>query len=415
MTSSSDTAPAHVTVVGGGLAGVSALAALRNNGYMGKLLLVADEPYLPYDRPPLSKQGLAGDIPLERTELQPEAWYRENDIELRLGVRAAALHPSEGDVELASGERVRTDRVLLTTGGLPRRLAIPVIDDRRVHQLRTRDECEALKQGLRPGAHLLVVGAGLIGAEITATAVGLGCHVTLVDPVPLPLAAVVGEHVATFLQRQHSTHGVRLVQGAAVAVESTPDALLVSLAGPLMPAEIVAADVMVVGIGSIPNVALASSGRLAVHDGILVDDFQRTSNPHVLAAGDVARRTDAGLPGRREEHWDAARRQGESAAAAILDVPPARPSAPWFWSDRYGVRLEVIGRLPREAVTVTRGDVDDGSASLVHLDEGRAVGAVCLGRPLEARALRRIVDRGFSLDVRELADQSLDLRQLARA
>lgn len=406
--------PEHVVVVGGGLAAASTLEALRGRGFAGRLVLVTDEPHLPYDRPPLSKDVLLGELDLDETGLLPEQWYRDNEVELRLGSPAVAVRPSDGVLELSSGELLRTDRVVLTTGGVPRRLPIPGIDDPRVHVLRTRDECAALADVLRSGVQLVVLGAGLIGAEITAAAVRLGCRVTLVDPVHLPLAGTVGEDVATFLQSQHTSHGVRLVQGVATAIDGAGELLRVAVEGPAIEREVLEADAVVLGVGSVPNVSLAASAGLIVDNGVLVDAVQQTSHPFVFAAGDVARQTRDGVPGVRQEHWDSARRQGEAAACGLLGESPPEPTAPWFWSDRYDMRLEVVGDTASGRIVIERGCVAEGSASLVHLDQGRVVGAVCLGRPAEARALRRLVDRGSSLAEHDLADPSVDLRQLAR-
>lgn len=416
MSATSRDLPRTLAVVGGGLAAVSAIAALRENGYEGRIQLLADELHLPYDRPPLSKEVIKGELATGDTILQPEEWYAEHGIDVRLGCAVLAVKPAEGVLELPAGELLCADAVLLATGGLPRRLDVPGIDDPRVLTLRTRDDAEQIRAALADGARLLVVGAGLIGAEITATAVQRGCQVTLVDPLPLPLSTIVGDDVAGFLHGQHREYGARLVHGTVVAVDgSSADLLRVSVEGPEVGAVEIEAEVMIVGIGSVPNVALAETAGLSVDCGILVDERQCTSHPCVYAAGDVARAVRQGVPMLREEHWDAARRQGEAAAAALLGLPAPSPTAAWFWSDRYDVRLEVVGHPKPGSRAVLRGSVDSGSASVVYLDGDRAVAAVCLGRPAEARALRRIIDRGALVEGAALADESVDLRQLAKA
>lgn len=394
---------------------MSAVAALREHGYEGRIHLLADELHLPYDRPPLSKEVIKGELAAEDTTLQPEQWYAEQHVDVRLGCAVLAVKPAEGVLELPAGELLYADAVLLATGGLPRRLDVAGIDDPRVLTLRTRDDAEHIRAAVADGARLLVVGAGLIGAEITATAVQRGCQVTLVDPLPLPLSTIVGDEVAGFLHGQHREHGARLVHGTVVAVDgSSADVLRVSIEGPDVGEIEVEAEVMVVGIGSVPNVALAETAGLSVDCGILVDERQQTSHHCIYAAGDVARAVRQGVPLLREEHWDAARRQGESAAAALLGLPAPSPTASWFWSDRYDVRLEVVGHPEPGYRAVVRGCVGDGSASVVYLDGDRVVAAVCLGRPAEARALRRIIERAQAVVGAALADESVDLRQLAR-
>lgn len=408
--------PSHIAVVGGGLAAVSVITALREHGYEGRIHLLADELHLPYDRPPLSKEVLAGELDPADAVLQPEQWYSEHDIDVRLGCPALALRPSEGVLELPAGEFLHAAAVVLATGGLPRRLDVPGISDPRVFTLRTRDDAEQIRAALQNGTRLLVVGAGLIGAEVTAAAVQAGCQVTLIDPVPLPLSAIVGHDVALFLHGQHRNHGVALVQGTIRTVAgSAGDVLRVTVEGPQIGSAELEADVMVVGIGSLPNVTLAESAGVKVDGGILVDEHQRSSHPQIYAAGDVARPARDGIPGRREEHWDAARRQGEAVAASLLGLPLPAPTAPWFWSDRYGVRLEVVGAPAAGTPAVVRGSIAEGSASVIHLHQGRVVAAVCLGRPAEARALRRLLDRAEPVDGAALAEEAVDLRQLANA
>ncbi|MFD1151464.1 FAD-dependent oxidoreductase, partial [Saccharothrix hoggarensis] len=248
-----------------------------------------------------------------------------------------------------------------------------------------------------------IVGADLIGAEVAASAVSLGCEVTILDPAAPPLAPVVGPEIAAVLHAQHERHGVRVLANGVRAVEDQGDRVRLHHDG-----GVVTCDVVVVGIGIELDLSLAVDAGLATDGGVLVDDAQRTSNPHVFAAGDVARRTGQ----RRTEHWDAARREGRAAGRGLLGLPAPEPGAPWFWSDRYATRLECVGEFTGADETVVRGDLH-GDFTAIALRGGRLAGAVAVNRAADITALRRIV--GQPLDADRLRDGSADLRALARA
>ncbi|NHC12538.1 NAD(P)/FAD-dependent oxidoreductase [Motilibacter deserti] len=401
-----------VVVVGGGLAGLSTCSALRASGFAEDVVLLAAEPHLPYDRPPLSKEVLTGASTAADTQLQPEDWYAANAVDVRLGTRAVALRPAERAVETADGSTLRADAVVLATGGTARPLPVP--GGGLAHLLRTRDDADRLRAELVPGARLLVVGGGLIGAEVASSAVSLGCEVTLADPDPLPLAGPAGALVAAYLHRQHADAGVRLVEAGVTALERRGGAVHARLgANPV--AEEVEADVVLAGIGIVPDEALAVSAGLDVAGGVLVGPDLRTSIPEVLAVGDVARPRGYDGPLARREHWDAAVRTGEGAAATLLGAEPPAPAAPWFWTDRYGVHVEVAGTVPQDGVPVLRGDPESGSFAVFFLEDGRLAAAVSVGRGPEARASRRLVDAAAAVGPAQLSDEAVDLRRLARA
>lgn len=403
-------APRRVAVVGAGLAAVSTCDALRSQGYDGEIVLYSAEHGLPYDRPPLSKDVLLGKSRREDILLRPEQWYDEQRVELRDGVPVRAIRPHEGAVELADGHTTTADRVVLATGGTPRALPVPGGDDPNVHALRTWEEAERLRARLLPGARVAVIGAGLIGAETAAVAQALGCHVTLIDPVPVPLAAAVGDEIANALHLRHSAEGVEVITSGVERIERRLGSLGVLIhctgyGGAL------AADTVVAGIGIRPATELAEAAGLQVDNGIVVHPGQRTSHPNVFAVGDVAR-----LDGHRvrHEHWEAAQRDGEASAHGILGHTVPQPSAPWFWSDRYGSRLEAVGTMADAERTVLRGTPDSSAFTAFGLHGDRLVAAAAIDRTRDIMAARRLIDRRVTVDPALLADESADLRALLK-
>ncbi|MGN9842626.1 NAD(P)/FAD-dependent oxidoreductase [Nonomuraea sp. H19] len=398
----------RVVVVGGGIAGVSTVAALRAGGFDGDLTLV-DAGELPYDRPPLSKEYLAGGKDLKQIALQPPHWYDEQRVRLINQSTVTALRPAHGAVELTGGLLLRADRVVLATGGGAARPPIPGGDGERVHVLRTADDADRLRAALTPGARVLVVGAGLIGAEVASTAVDLGCEVVLTDPVAKPLAAALGGELAAWLHELHARRGIVTLRAGVESFAETPDGIEVRFTGGFEPSR--AFDAAVLGVGMVPVTALAAAAGLEAERGVVVDDLQVTSNPAVLAVGDAARTRR----GPRAEHWEAAQHDGARAAAAILGTRPPAPTAPWFWTDRHGRHVEVVGAMGAAGRVVVRGSFDDPAFSVFGLRGGLVVAAAAVDDSSAARAARRMIDRRVPVHPRRLADPSVNLRALLRA
>ena len=302
--------------------------------------------------------------------------------------------------------------VLLATGARARRLPLPGMDLPGVLTLRTAGDAGQLRALMGPEARLVILGAGLIGAETAATARGLGAEVTLVDPAELPFERAVGPEMAGYLHGLHAAHGTGYVRGRAVGIAADGRALSVDLED----GRRLTATAVLVAVGGEPVTALAEDAGLEVDCGILVDRAGRTSHPRVFAAGDSARLRGGGsLSGRHFEHWDAARRTGEAAAAGILaDTPPA-PGADWFWSDRYGVHLEVAGSLSVPGRTVLRGAPGPGFMTFRVADDGTLAGVAAVDAGTSVRAARRLIESGRAVDPAALADAGADLRRMARA
>jgi 3-phenylpropionate/trans-cinnamate dioxygenase ferredoxin reductase subunit len=397
----------RVVVAGGGIAGVSTVAALRAGGFDGDLTLV-DGGEFPYDRPPLSKEFLAGAKDLKQIALQPAHWYDEQGIRLITQTHVAALRPAGGVVELAGGLLLRADRVVLATGGGAARPPIPGGDSERVHVLRTVADADRLRAALAPGTRLLVVGAGLIGAEVASTALGLGCEVVLADPLATPLTAALGAELAAWLHELHARRGIVTLRAGVESFAETASGIEARFSGGFEPPRVF--DAVVLGVGMVPATALAAAAGLEVERGIVVDHAQITSNPAVLAVGDAARTRQ----GPRAEHWEAGRHDGERAAATILGTRAPAPTAPWFWTDRHGRHVEAVGHMAAADQVVVRGSFDDPACSVFGLRDGLVVAAAAVDDPNAVRAARRMIDRRIPADAGRLSDPGVNPRALLR-
>ncbi|MBM7805195.1 NADPH-dependent 2,4-dienoyl-CoA reductase/sulfur reductase-like enzyme [Geodermatophilus bullaregiensis] len=370
---------ATVAVVGASLAGLSAARALRARSFDGRLVVVGDEPHAPYDRPPLSKDLLAGTSTPDDVALGTAA-DEALDLEWRLGTAAVGLDAPTRTVRLADGSEVRADGVVLATGARARRL--PGTGGLAgVHVLRTLDDAVALRADLLAGRSLVVIGAGFIGAEVASTARGLGLEVTVVEALPVPLAGPLGPEMGAVCAGLHADHGTRLLTGTGVArLVGSPRVEAVELAdGRRLPA-----DVVVVGIGAVPNVEWLAGSGLALADGVVTDAHGATNVPGIVAVGDCAATwsAEAGRP-LRSEHWTAALEQPVGAVATLLgEEPAARAPVPYFWSEQYGSRIQFAGhRRDGDAVRVIEGDPGERSFLAVYERDGRPVAVLGMDQP----------------------------------
>jgi NADPH-dependent 2,4-dienoyl-CoA reductase/sulfur reductase-like enzyme len=348
-------------IVGASLAGAKAAETLRDEGFDGEIVLVGSELERPYERPPLSKGYLLGSDERDSVYVHPADWYAEHDVDWRSGVTVTAIDPAAATVTLsgpAGPETLPYDKLLLTTGASPRRLDFPGSESDEVLYLRTLADSDRLRAAFRPGARVVVAGAGWIGLETTAAARTAGCEVTVLEPAPTPLHAQVGPELGAIFGELHRAHGVEFRFGEH-AVEFRPgpggrDGIVITSAG----AEL-AADMMVIGIGAAPNEELAARAGLEVAGGVVADEALRTSDPNIFAAGDVARWFNP-LLGRqiRVEHWANALNGGPAAAKSMLGQPVVYDPVPYFYSDQYELGMECAG-LPepgRYDQVVYRGD-----------------------------------------------------------
>lgn len=399
-------------IIGAGLAGVRAAAALRSEGFDGRVVLIGAERHLPYDRPPLSKKVLRGTQSQSDIRLHPEDFYDGAAIDLHIGTEATRLLARERRVVLSTGETLRADKVLLCTGGTARRLAVPGAELTGVHYLRSLDDALAIRERLGSGASVVVVGAGWIGAEVAASARELDGEVTLLEIESIPLSRVLGEELGRVYAQLHRDRGVDLRTGVGVTRIDGTDRVreVVTTDGRTVPA-----DFVVVGVGMQPDTRLAEAAGIAVDNGILVDACGETSVPGVFAAGDVTNRLDMSTGRRvRSEHWQSAQRHAVSTARSMLGQREPFGEVPWFWSDQYGIGLQMAGDPVAADEVVSRGDVEDLCFAAFYLQRGRMVAAVGVNRPRDVRAAMGLIERGCPVDRTALSDASVDLRQLAK-
>ncbi|MHA6804594.1 NAD(P)/FAD-dependent oxidoreductase [Salinifilum ghardaiensis] len=379
----------RITVVGASLAGLASARALRNHGFAGRITVIGAEKHAPYDRPPLSKEFLAGEVSEDDIRLTDDD-DAELEVDWVLGRAATALAPGERHVLLDDGSRIDADGVVLATGARAR--PFPDSAPAGVHTLRTLDDAQALRQELTPGARLVVVGAGFIGAEIASTAVGLGCAVDVVDAGALPLQRALGADMGAVCGRLHARNGVRMHPEAKVAeLVGDPRITAVRLAdGRELPA-----DAVVVGIGARPNVEWLEGSGISLDNGVRTDARGRTSIPEVVAAGDCANsyRTYTSAP-MRLEHWTNALQQPATSAAALLGrehTAPAHHALPYFWSDQYGHKIQFAGHRTEEcSVGIDEGDPDgDGFLAVYRDSADTPTGVLAIDRPRSFGRWRR--------------------------
>ena len=390
-------APRAITIVGASLAGLNAAEALRREGFDGPVTLIGAESHLPYDRPPLSKQVLAGDWEPERAALTDSEELESDGIEARLSVRATALDLAARELTLHTGETVAFDGLVIATGARCRTMAgTEGLDG--VHVLRSLDDCLALRADFEAmPQRVVVVGAGFIGAEVAATARGRGLDVTMVEALPTPLSRVLGDAMGEVCAEVHRDHGVDL--RTAVGVEHIAGDGRVERVT-LSDGSTIDADVVVVGIGVIPNTEWLDGSGLEVDDGVVCDASCLAAD-RVTAAGDVARWPNE-LFGEtmRVEHWDNAAQQGAHAARCLLDaaVGPFTP-VPWFWSDQYDRKIQLAGRVRGDdEVRVVTGSVEERRFAAIYGRAGRITGVLGFNRPRHVMRYRALIEQRASFD-----------------
>lgn len=383
---------AHRTViVGTGIAGVSAAAAMRRTGYEGDIDLLGEEPELPYRRPPVSKEIVRGEKTPDEIRIKKADWYEQQSVNLRTGVTVVSIDTEAHVVRLADGEEVGYDQLLIATGGRARSpWSAPGI-----RTLRSLADAPRLQSELTPGSHVIVVGAGLIGSEIAASARTLGCEVTLLETAALPLPRLLPPELGELYVDLHKSEGTDLHTGVLVSsIETNGDQTVVRASD----GRTWSAPVVVVAVGMEPNVELAEAAGIEVANGIVVDEFGRTSAPDVFAAGDVANQPNGVLGGRhRVEHWQGAQNHGTAIGKIMAGGDLPFVEVPWCWSDQYGHNLQVTGWPETSHELVVHGSLVDRDFIAYLLDDGVVRGAVGIGRPRDIRAAEKWIAAGQHL------------------
>ncbi len=406
----------HFVIVGAGECGARAAFALREKGFAGKITLIGAEPHLPYERPPLSKDGLASAEPPKY--VADAERYAEAGISVQLDARAESIDRQRKCVVLATGEAVRYDRLLLAPGARPR--AFPGVPEGagRIRMLRTHGDALSIRSFLAPGRRLAIIGGGFIGLELAATARKLGAEVVLVEGLPRILSRGVPEEIAAVIAERHRREGVEILCGTRIAaLEDDREGARVLLAD----GGSIHADLVVVGIGAVPNVELAETAGLAIENGIAVDETLRTSDPDIFAAGDCCSLPLAHYGGRRVrlEAWRNAQEQGTLAAANLMGGGGRIASVPWFWSDQYELTLQIAG-LADGAETTIRRDMEEGAFILFHLGGGgRLIAASGIGPgnavARDIRLAEMLIAAGSRPDPAALASPETKLKKLLAA
>ncbi|HPG21336.1 MAG TPA: FAD-dependent oxidoreductase [Amaricoccus sp.] len=406
-----DAKSARIVVVGAGQAGASLVARLRALGHAGPLTLVGAEPDPPYQRPPLSKAYLKGEMARERLHLRPPSFYEEAGIALLLGRSATLIDRAAHEVALDDGTRLPFDLLAIATGAAPRRLASAQGGDLAgVLEMRTLADADALAAALPRSGRALIVGGGYIGLEAAAVLREKGLAVTLIEAAPRILGRVAAPETADYFRDLHRAHGVEIREGAALDRLAGSDGRVTG--GILADGDTIPADLVLVGIGIRPETALAEAAGLATGDGILVDAACRTSDPAIFAAGDCARFPHHGHPIRLESVPNAID-QGEAAAAAMLGAEEGYFARPWFWSDQYDVKLQIAGLNTGWDRILTRPGARPGAQSIWYYGAGRLLAVDAMNDPRAYMTAKRWIEAGVSPDPDAVADPARDLKSLA--
>ncbi len=398
-----------VVIVGASHAAAQAVDSLRREGHTGRMLLVGDEPQLPYQRPPLSKKYLSGELPPERLWIRPAAFYEQQGCELMLGRRVTAIDRRAGAVALEDGTRLDYGRLLLSTGSRARTCEVPGADLPGIHSLRTLGDVDAIRAGIASVRRVVIVGAGYIGLECAASLVKLGLAVTVLEMADRVMSRVVAPEMSEFYAAEHRAHGVDIRLGQRVlAFEGSGRVAAVACDGGVR----YPADLVIVGIGIVPNVELAAEAGIECDNGIAVDGHCRTSDPRVYAIGDCASHPSPRYGRRiRLESVDNAFEQAKTAAANLCGRAVVHDKVPWFWSDQFELKLQIVGLSQGYDRVILRGDHARRSFSCCYLRGDELIALDAVNQTKDFMAARKLIADRARFDLARLADPGIGLRE----
>ncbi len=402
-----------VVIIGAGHAGAVAAGLLRQSGYVGPLVLVGNEHLPPYQRPPLSKGWLKGQMHAEGLALRPAAFYRENDIELRLGTRVERLDRHSRSVILPNGHSIPYTKAIIATGASPVRLPVPGADLSGILTLRTAEDADGLKAAIGPGRRVAIIGGGYIGLEVAASVSALNGAAVVLERAPRLLARSASEPVASFFKRYHEVRGVSVRVDAQVAALQGRDGRVTGVQ--LACGTVEQCDTVLVGIGVTPNVSLAKEAGLECDRGIIVDQNGRTSVPDIYAIGDCTCRPS--IYGRMvcPESVASAIEQAKQVAAHIMGKAPPAAEVPWNWSDQYDLKLQVAGFPFDVDQTIVRGNPAEARFAVFHLSNQRLCQVEAVNAPAEFMGGRQLISQRAPIDVAKLADHTVPMRAVTQA
>lgn len=403
----------QIVIVGAGQAAIQAIDTLRRKGFTGKLALVGDEPWLPYQRPPLSKKYLAGALERDRLMIRPAHFYTDHAVETHLGRRVEEIAKAGQRLRLDDGSTLAYDALLLATGSRPRKLPAPGAGLGGVHFLRTIADVERIRADLGPGKRLVIIGGGYIGLEVAATARELGLDVTVLEMAERVMNRVTCSEVSAFYEKEHARHGVRIICNARVrALAGEPHSHRVRAVLTEDGAEH-PADVVIVGVGVLPADELAVAAGIECSNGIIVDERCRTSDALIYAAGDCTHHLNLHYGRRlRLESVDNAFEQGTTAALNLLGTPTVHDKVPWFWSDQYDLKMIIVGICHGHDTVVTRGNPASRSFSTCYLRSGELIAIDSVNSPKDQMAARKIIAARGRPNLDKLADAGIPLKDV---
>ena len=403
--------PKTCIIIGASHAAAQLAPSLRQEGWDGDIMIIGDEPHIPYHRPPLSKAFLAGEKDVDGLLIRPQAIYEKNAIEFKLGVRAEAINRGDKTVTLDTGEVLSYDKLALCMGSRVRKIPLAGSDLAGVHYLRDITDVEAIKKSITSSKHAVIVGGGYIGLETAAVLTRLGLSVTVLEMAPRILERVTAPEVSGFYHRIHTEEGVDIRTGVAVtALDGAGQVCSVRCADGTS----FKADLVVIGAGIVPNVELAEAAGLEVVNGIVVDECCRTLDADIVAAGDCTSHPNLlyQKPMRLESVPNATE-QGKTAAATLCGKAKPYHALPWFWSDQYDLKLQIAGLSQGYDQVIVRGDIETGrSFAAFYLKQSKLIAADCVNRPQEFMVSKRMIAAGGLVDSTKLADESLPPKEL---